>query len=84
MMINHEGLKHPPNRQPLEGLRSFGTTTLQHRLCLCRRSRADMEPRPIAFESKYSILDVPYALTHDLLTLWEHDSQDSKLSMKST
>lgn len=45
---------------------------------LCRRSPADTDPRPLLFEIAGSILDVPYALAHGLLTLHEHDPEDVK------
>ena len=45
---------------------------------LCRRSPADTDPRPVTLEIAGSVLDLPYALTHGLLTLHEHDPQDAK------
>ena len=45
---------------------------------LCRRSPADTDPRPLLLEAAGSILDVPYALTHDLLILQEQDSAGAK------
>lgn len=42
---------------------------------LCRRSSADTDLRPLLLETAGSILDVPYALAHGLLTLHEHGSQ---------
>ena len=40
---------------------------------LCRRSSADIDPRPSLLDVGGSVLDVPYALTHGLLTLQEQD-----------
>ena len=45
---------------------------------LCRRSPADTDPRPLLLEIAGSVLDVPYALAHGLLTLHEHDPQDAE------
>ena len=45
---------------------------------LCRRSPADTDPRPLLLEVAGSVLDVPYALAHGLLTLHEQDPQDTK------
>ena len=45
---------------------------------LCRRSPADTDPRPLLLETAGSVLDVPYALAHGLLTLHEQDPQDAK------
>ena len=45
---------------------------------LCRRSPADIDPRPLLLEIAGSVLDVPYALAHGLLTLHEQDPQDAK------
>ena len=45
---------------------------------LCRRSPADTEPRPLLFEIAGSVLDVPYALAHGLLTLHEQNPEDVK------
>ncbi len=42
---------------------------------LCRRSKADTDPRPLLFETAGSVLDVPYALAHGLLTLHEKDAK---------
>ncbi|KAI4182897.1 MAG: hypothetical protein L6R41_005709 [Letrouitia leprolyta] len=39
----------------------------------CRRSSADIDPRPVLIETAGSVLDVPYALTHGLLALYEED-----------
>lgn len=36
---------------------------------LCRRSKEDTDPRALVLAASNSILDVPYALTHKLLTL---------------
>lgn len=43
---------------------------------LCRRSSVDTDPRSICLEIAGSALDVPYALTHGLLTIHEIDPQD--------
>ena len=43
---------------------------------LCRKSPADTDPRPLLLEVAGSVLDVPYALAHGLLTLDERDSKD--------
>ena len=45
---------------------------------LCRRSPADTDPRPLLLEIAGSVLDVPYALAHGLLTLHERDPEDAK------
>lgn len=45
---------------------------------LCRRSSVDTDPRPLLLDIAGSALDIPYALTHGLLTLHEKDSQDAK------
>ena len=45
---------------------------------LCRRSPADTDPRPLLLETAGSVLDVPYALTHGLLTLREQNQGDPK------
>ncbi|KAI4143607.1 MAG: hypothetical protein L6R39_004507 [Caloplaca ligustica] len=45
---------------------------------LCRRSPADTDPRPVLFDIARSVLDVPYALAHGLLTLHEQDPEDAK------
>ncbi len=45
---------------------------------LCRRSSADIDPRPLLLEIAGSVLDVPYALAHGLLTLHEQDPEDAK------
>lgn len=44
---------------------------------LCRRSPADTDPRPLLLEIAGSVLDVPYALAHSLLTLDEQDPKDA-------
>ncbi|KAI1317620.1 hypothetical protein F5Y16DRAFT_392628 [Xylariaceae sp. FL0255] len=38
---------------------------------LCRHAQDDTDPRPIVLQTKHSILDVPYAIAHRLLTLSE-------------
>jgi len=43
---------------------------------LCRRSKADTDPRPLLINTARSALDVPYALAHKLLTLHAHGSYD--------
>ena len=45
---------------------------------LCRRSRVDTNPRPLLLEIAGSVLDVPYALAHGLLTLYQQDHDDTK------
>lgn len=45
---------------------------------LCRRSPADTDPRPLILEIAGTVLDVPYALAHGLLTLREQHSEDTK------
>lgn len=45
---------------------------------LCRRSPADTDPRPLLLEIAGSVLDVPHALAHGLLTLNEQDPEDTK------
>lgn len=40
---------------------------------LVRRSRNDNDPRPLVLNTKNSIFDVPYALSHKLLQLRVHD-----------
>lgn len=45
---------------------------------LCRRSPADTDPRPLVLEIAGSVLDVPYALAHGLLTLHEQKLEDAK------
>jgi len=46
---------------------------------LCSRSRADTDPRPLLLKIAGSVLDVPYALAYDLLTLHKQDPKDTKL-----
>ncbi|KAI0868741.1 hypothetical protein GGS24DRAFT_481452 [Hypoxylon argillaceum] len=44
---------------------------------LCRRSPEDIDPRSIVLQTKHSALDVPYAIAHGLLTLYEqHDGNE--------
>jgi len=43
---------------------------------LCRRSPADTDPRSLLLEIAGSVLDVPYALAHGLLTLYQQDPED--------
>ena len=45
---------------------------------LCRRSPADTDPRPLLLETAGSVLDLPYALAHGLLTLHEQDTEDAE------
>lgn len=45
---------------------------------LCRRSPADVDPRPLLFEIAGSVLDVLFALAHGLLTLHEQDPEDTE------
>lgn len=45
---------------------------------LCRRSPADTDSRPLLLEIAGSVLDVPHALAHGLLTLHEQDPKDAK------
>lgn len=45
---------------------------------LCRRSPADTDPRPLLLDIAGSVLDVPYALAHGLLSLQEQDSEDAE------
>lgn len=45
---------------------------------LCRRSPADTDPRQLLLEIAGSVLDVPYALASDLLTLHEQDPGGTK------
>ena len=45
---------------------------------LCRRSPADTNSRPLLLDSAGSVLDVPFALAHGLLTLHEQDPKDAK------
>ncbi|KAL8888774.1 MAG: hypothetical protein Q9215_003837 [Flavoplaca cf. flavocitrina] len=48
---------------------------------LCRRSPADTDPRPVLLDIAGSVLDVPYALAHGLLTIHEYDSKNAKQSI---
>jgi len=45
---------------------------------LCRRSLADTDPQPLLLEIAGSVLDVPYALAHGLLTLHGQDLEDAE------
>ena len=45
---------------------------------LCRRSHTDTDPRSLLVETAGSVLDVPYALAHGLLTLHEQVSEDTQ------
>ena len=45
---------------------------------LCRRSSADTDPRPLLLKIVGSVLDVPYALIHGLLTLHKQDPEDAE------
>lgn len=45
---------------------------------LCRRSPADADPRQLLLEIAGSVLDVPYALAHGLLTLHEQVAKDAR------
>ena len=45
---------------------------------LCRRSPADTDPRPLLLEVAGSVLDVPFALAHDFLTLHVQDPKDAE------
>ena len=45
---------------------------------LCRRSKQDTDPRSLVLDVAGSILDVPYALAHGLLTIHERDPQDKR------
>ena len=49
---------------------------------LCRRSSADTDPRPLLLETAGSVLDVPYALRHGLLTLHEQNTEDAEQPIK--
>ncbi|KAI4266709.1 MAG: hypothetical protein LQ337_008694 [Flavoplaca oasis] len=48
---------------------------------LCRRSPADTDPRPVLLDIAGSILDVPYALAHGLLTIHEYDPKNTEQSI---
>ncbi len=45
---------------------------------LCRKAPTDTDPRPLVLETAGSVLDVPYALAHGLLTLQEQDPENAK------
>ncbi len=45
---------------------------------LCRRSSEDTDPKPLVLNTANSILDVPYALSHKLLTLRVHDGESKR------
>lgn len=45
---------------------------------LCRRSPNDTDPRPIVLHAANSVLDVPYAIAHRLLTLHEHHGKEGR------
>ncbi|KAI4166940.1 MAG: hypothetical protein LQ343_007612 [Gyalolechia ehrenbergii] len=45
---------------------------------LCRHSPTDTDPRPLLLEIAGSVLDVPYALAHGLLTIHVQGSEDAK------
>lgn len=45
---------------------------------LCRRSPADTDPRPVLLDIAGSILDVPYALAHGLLTIYVYNPKFSE------
>ncbi|KAF4999577.1 hypothetical protein FGRMN_2325 [Fusarium graminum] len=42
---------------------------------LCRRSSEDTDPRPLRLSTRQSILDVPYALAHNLLQLRKYNAR---------
>ncbi|KAF2228668.1 hypothetical protein EV356DRAFT_497860 [Viridothelium virens] len=44
----------------------------------CRRSPTDTDPRPLLLKIAGSVLDVPYALAHGLLTLHERNPEDAE------
>ncbi|USP75297.1 hypothetical protein yc1106_02571 [Curvularia clavata] len=44
---------------------------------LCRLAKSDTDPRPILIETAGSVFDVPYALAHGLLTLYEERLEDA-------
>ncbi|KAL9628822.1 MAG: hypothetical protein Q9204_005640, partial [Flavoplaca sp. TL-2023a] len=48
---------------------------------LCRRSPADTDPRPVLLDIAGSILDVPYALAHGLLTIHEYNPKNAEQSI---
>ncbi|KAH7169775.1 uncharacterized protein B0J16DRAFT_351496 [Fusarium flagelliforme] len=45
---------------------------------LRRRSLKDTDPRPLRLSAANSILDVPYALSHNLLTLYEYNADSGE------
>lgn len=47
-------------------------------LGICRRSAQDADPRPFRLSTTHSILNVPYALSHKLLTLHEYDPESKR------
>ena len=51
---------------------------------LCRRSLADADPRPLLLDIAGSVLDVPYALAHGLLTLHEQGPPNAEQGDKVT
>ena len=44
----------------------------------CRRSRLDTDPRTLLLETAGSVLDVPYALAQGLLTIKQHDPDETE------
>ncbi|KAF5673865.1 hypothetical protein FHETE_3252 [Fusarium heterosporum] len=42
---------------------------------LCRRSSDDADPRPLRLSTRQTILDVPYALSHNLLQLRKYNAK---------
>jgi hypothetical protein len=44
---------------------------------LCRLQKSDTDPRPILIETTDSVFDVPYALAHGLLTLYEEHPREA-------
>lgn len=53
---------------------------------LCRNSSNDVDPRPLAFDTRGSALDIPYALSNGLLTLHEqvaHTNEERKVDLSS-
>lgn len=51
---------------------------------LCRRSSNDKDPRSLRLSANSSILDVPYALSHGLLSLREDDIEVDTGHLRST
>ncbi|KAH7196515.1 uncharacterized protein B0J16DRAFT_326076 [Fusarium flagelliforme] len=51
---------------------------------LCRRSSNDKDPRSLRLSANNSILDVPYALSHGLLSLREDDIEVDTGHLRST